>query len=635
LRTHAVGFFCFALAGAIIAWLHARASFAVDDGFIVLRYTSHLLDGQGLVYNVGERVEGFSSPLWIALLGAIEGLSRLVCGPDRARLEFLNRALGVVAAAACVVATFLLVRRRFALPFVYQLGAAMSVLLSWPLIFWSGAGLETPLFALLLVLVAQRLLQEAPFAGRQRITTVFLLTALTVCRPEGPLFVVAAGGTSWLVAPRRERRGAGHALACVALIYAALLGVRFAYYGALLPNTFHAKVGGGSLVLLRGALYFYDYFSRAGGALLWLLALIGLTSWRLQPTDPRERHARTHLPACSLLVAAIGFIFAVGGDGLYCFRFVAHFLPLICGYAARGAHVVEMRARALPRVALRARWLGVAALGLAVWLAFEPLVADERILRSTRNFLVWESERNWLELGRALGKCIPASSLLATNIAGKVPYESRLPTLDILGLTDAVIAKSKVETMGRGYAGHEKANVDYVAKRRPAVIFLSVLARVPLEVIQDADASSRLLAATALRAYAPLLAHEDFERSYLPALVLIAPQDSVPVFLRREVAEQLRDSHGLRVLDWRVSTTSAADDQSDLLALGLPKRVACSTTSALRPAQRGGSEISTGGGASFCSPLQGGSLPQISFPLLYTVMFFVLMTCSVPPSSRV
>jgi arabinofuranosyltransferase len=540
------------LTGALIARLHATASFAVDDGFIVLRYTSNLLDGQGLVYNPGERVEGFSSPLWIALLAAVGGLARLVRGAGPGQLELLNRALGIGAAAGCVVATFLLVRRRFALPFVYQVGCAVALLFSWPLIFWSGAGLETPLFALLLVLTAHRLLGEAPFVAGRGLTTVLLLTAVALCRPEGPLFVVAAGAASWMMAPRAQRRSVLLALACFGLLYTVLLATRFAYYGALLPNTFHTKVGGApQLLLLRGGVYLYDYWVRGGGAILCLLALVGVTGWRAAPTDSPGRYARTHLPAFALLLTAIGFILAVGGDGLYCFRFVVHLLPLICAYAARGAHVLEVRTSALPSVAPRARWIGGALLAAAAYLAYEPLELDERVLRSARNVVIWESEKNWLELGRALGQCLPPSSLLATNIAGKVPYGSRLPTLDLLGLTDAVIANTKVEKMGGGYAGHEKANVAYVTQRRPAVLFISVLTNTPLDVFQNTDASSRFLARTVLRGYAPLLSQADFERSYLPALVPILPRGAMPVYLRREVIGELRDTNCLRVLEWQ------------------------------------------------------------------------------------
>ena len=55
--------------------LHAfRYDFVADDAFITARYVRNLLAGEGLVYNPGERVEGFTSPLWaasLALLGAL------------------------------------------------------------------------------------------------------------------------------------------------------------------------------------------------------------------------------------------------------------------------------------------------------------------------------------------------------------------------------------------------------------------------------------------------------------------------------------------------------------------------------------------------------------------------------------
>jgi hypothetical protein len=43
-----------------------------DDTYITLRYAKHLADGHGLRYNVGgERVEGFTSFLWVVILAAV------------------------------------------------------------------------------------------------------------------------------------------------------------------------------------------------------------------------------------------------------------------------------------------------------------------------------------------------------------------------------------------------------------------------------------------------------------------------------------------------------------------------------------------------------------------------------------
>ena len=46
--------------------------FYVDDAYISLRYLRQWGAGNGLVFNPGERVEGFSNPLWLAVLAPFE-----------------------------------------------------------------------------------------------------------------------------------------------------------------------------------------------------------------------------------------------------------------------------------------------------------------------------------------------------------------------------------------------------------------------------------------------------------------------------------------------------------------------------------------------------------------------------------
>lgn len=43
-------------------------SWTSDDAFISFRYARNLVEGKGLVYNAGERVEGFSNFLWTMLI---------------------------------------------------------------------------------------------------------------------------------------------------------------------------------------------------------------------------------------------------------------------------------------------------------------------------------------------------------------------------------------------------------------------------------------------------------------------------------------------------------------------------------------------------------------------------------------
>ena len=105
--------------------------YLVDDAFISLRYARNLVAGEGLVYNAGERVEGFSNPTWVALASAALALDL----PPLAVLEGIGLASGV----AVVLMTSALARRvlvrtggtRRGVALATGLVAASSALRAW------------------------------------------------------------------------------------------------------------------------------------------------------------------------------------------------------------------------------------------------------------------------------------------------------------------------------------------------------------------------------------------------------------------------------------------------------------------------------------------------------------------------
>src|SRR4029450_300392 len=72
-RILAAGF----LLSAVLLVLHARMywGYSVDDAFISMRYGKNLADGNGLVYNPGERVEGYSNLAWTLILAGLHKIS--------------------------------------------------------------------------------------------------------------------------------------------------------------------------------------------------------------------------------------------------------------------------------------------------------------------------------------------------------------------------------------------------------------------------------------------------------------------------------------------------------------------------------------------------------------------------------
>ncbi len=75
-----------------------RYNFISDDSFITLRYARNLVQGEGLVFNPGERVEGFTNMLWTLLLS--------LCGVIGIDLLAAARILGVVAGLATIILTY-------------------------------------------------------------------------------------------------------------------------------------------------------------------------------------------------------------------------------------------------------------------------------------------------------------------------------------------------------------------------------------------------------------------------------------------------------------------------------------------------------------------------------------------------
>jgi arabinofuranosyltransferase len=89
--------------------------------------------------------------------------------------------------------------------------------------------------------------------------------------------------------------------------------------------------------------------------------------------------------------------------------------------------------------------------------------------------------------GAHLRDHFPSDTLVALNPAGIIPYVSRLPTLDMLGLNDVHIAHYGRRDLGQQYA-HQAGDGQYVLSRRPGVIlFRNKPHRLPNERVSSVD----------------------------------------------------------------------------------------------------------------------------------------------------
>jgi arabinofuranosyltransferase len=201
-----------------------RRAWMCDDAFIMMRSVDNLVEGRGFVFNVGERVLGFTNPLWALLVAAVY---------SSIRNPYLTPVmLGVVVSAA--TAALLVVqgardKRCVALVLV-------ALCFSRAFVDFSTSGLENSLTHLLLVAYFFMVLRPQ----RAWLLKLSLIAALAIVnRPDLAVLVAPALVYAWW---RMRRAGANRRVLLGFLPAIAWFGFALVYYGFPLPNTVYAKL---------------------------------------------------------------------------------------------------------------------------------------------------------------------------------------------------------------------------------------------------------------------------------------------------------------------------------------------------------------------------------------------------------
>jgi len=342
-----------------------------DDGFINLRVVRNWLHGDGLVFNLDERVEAVTSPLWLAVLAALGALD--------ARLELAAVAAGILltlvglllaqagAARLCAQAGLAAGDRLRAAP--VPVGAAIFAALpaAWD---YASSGLETGLGLAWLgaSFVAMARSVRATAASRVRVMASALLVGLgPLIRPEFALYAVAPlallGREAWRGVDGRPWARAVRAAAVCAVAGALPLAYeifRMGYFAAAAPNTALAKEAFREN-LTQGRCYFENFFGTywlgfplAAGAFFWVRRLrAGIASG-----DRGLLSATLWMPVAAAVHA--GYVVRIGGDYMH----ARMFIPVVFAALLPIAMVpVERPSRALGWIAA-----GAAGATLGAWL---------------------------------------------------------------------------------------------------------------------------------------------------------------------------------------------------------------------------------------------------------------------------
>ncbi len=318
-----------------------------DDAFISFRYAQHLVDGHGLVFNLGEQVEGYTNFSWTMLVAAAMRL-----GIEPVRFTWV---LGIACYLGCVVLlwqTSLRMsnqaeRKGLVIPL-----AALAWAVHHHAQVFATSGLETPLFVLLVTATVVAAVEAC--TTRAWLLVGALGTAACLTRPDGALYyglVLVAAGFA-----KVNRRTALAAILLPGLgVGLPYLAWKLQWFGELLPNTFYAKAGGGPrwqegfhYIVIYLQMYWVCLAGLAAALFMGVRGEPGATAWR-------GRRAGGLLVA--VLVCTGLYVGRVGGDFMFA-RFLLPVTPL--AFLALEAALCRVDSLALQRVVSVAAVLGVA-----------------------------------------------------------------------------------------------------------------------------------------------------------------------------------------------------------------------------------------------------------------------------------
>ena len=302
-------------------WLCCTAFFGMilvngwvcDDAYITFRVVDNLVNGYGLRWNIDERVQTFTNPLWLFLHVPFYALTENIYLTTIA-LSFL-----------CSVGAVLLLLRTA----LHPLGIGAIILVLLPLLLsdaffdYTSSGLENPL-SFLLFAGFGFVLMRCDLHARQWRNLCLIASFAAINRLDSVLFYLPVLTALWIVL-RAEIRIRHVALASVPLLSWLLFSLF--YFGFLFPNTKYAKLNTAvdmQSYLTQGFVYITDALYNDTISVVLILAAIatalclliggGKQSASADSTAQRP-HANMSLMCIGLgILLYVLYIISVGGD---------------------------------------------------------------------------------------------------------------------------------------------------------------------------------------------------------------------------------------------------------------------------------------------------------------------------------
>ena len=328
----ALGAIC---AVALALQIYHFRTFLADSVSISLNSGHWPLQGNGVMgHDLLPAANGYSDFLWVWMCAGLGALGM--------KLETAAHLLGITSTALGIAAVAAQVYRDFPakVKFISALIGCLALCLSAPIAVWAMGGMEQPLLAALLAWAAYFGIRwvAAPKGHRRDADVMGILLGLAVlCRADAALFAVLfyAGAVLGDGVRTRTLIARARLLALPILVFVAQALLRYAYYGAWMPNTAYGNGAFTLQRLYRGLLYDID---GVGSQIVFLLlAIVGCVALSI------AGKTRQVILLGTVCVGWLLYVMTIGGDVFPSYR---HFVPAMAlmGFLVAGCGLLTLAA---------------------------------------------------------------------------------------------------------------------------------------------------------------------------------------------------------------------------------------------------------------------------------------------------
>jgi hypothetical protein len=398
-----------------------------EDYLITFRFSKNLVEGQGLVYNPGERIHGFTSPLGVLL----PALGYWLTGNDRSALWFF-RAISIAAFLAGGLLAMAACRRQSVVAGLESVFCGVLLALDVKAVGFVTNGMET---GLMMLFLGWSLFMLADLENDRWLSRALCWAGFLWTRPDGCVYIAAFS----LIDLVQKKDHIGQAIislfrsaALCALLYMPWFLFTLWYYHTPVPHTIIAKTDWESMMpslwsdlphrlYERGKLVFAPTNYGFGG-LPWtgwlscVLCAFSAIYWCLPLGDRTGRAASIFFTCLAAYLVAIPFLFA-------------WYLPplTMCG--------IVVLARGIPRL-VPARMPGRIAISAAIVLALACALGYEAWLGANQ-IRIQQSvieDHNRTQVGLWLRDHVGPHERVYLEPLGYIGYFSNARMMDYPGL---------------------------------------------------------------------------------------------------------------------------------------------------------------------------------------------------------